>query len=45
MQPGAGLTVEQIVGRVLQPGQPYKVIKKSTLPTDTMYRDAWMWED
>lgn len=45
MAPGAGLTVEQIVDRVLKPGQPYKVIKRNTLPSDPMYRDSWMWED
>lgn len=45
MQPGAGLTVEDIVGRAVPPDTPWKVVKLSDLPTDYLYRDAWEWED
>lgn len=45
VQPGAGLTVEEIVGRAIPPGTPWKVVNISDLPSDYMYRDAWEWED
>lgn len=45
MHPGAGLTVEAIVARVVPSGDPWKVIKKNTLPPEGQYRDAWDWED
>jgi hypothetical protein len=45
IQPGAGLTVEEIVSRVIPAGTPWKIVETSSLPPDYMYRDAWEWED
>lgn len=45
VHPDHRITIQEVVDRVLKPGQPYKVVKKDTLPTDGMYRDAWKWED
>lgn len=43
--PIPGMTLEEMIERVVPPETPYKVIDASELPTDTKYRSAWMWED
>jgi len=35
------LTLAEIISKDVPPGKPYKVIDKSDLPTDRMFRDAW----
>jgi len=45
MKSGAGLEIEEIVQRAIPPETPWKIVKTADLPQDTIYRDAWEWED
>ena len=36
-----GLTIEQIAAKDVPPGQPYKIVDVSDIPTDRTFRAAW----
>jgi hypothetical protein len=39
------LVLEEVIERTVPTGAPYKIIDVSELPTETKYRNAWVWED
>ncbi len=37
----SGMTIEQIVARVVPPNTPYKIVDVSDIPEDRTFRNAW----
>jgi hypothetical protein len=37
-----GLTIEEIAGKDVPTGRPYKIVDVSAIPTDRSQRDAWV---
>ncbi|MBN2740056.1 MAG: hypothetical protein JXR35_04045 [Rhodobacteraceae bacterium] len=42
---GSGLTVEEIAGKDVPTGKPYKIVDASDIPTDRSEREAWNIDD
>jgi hypothetical protein len=43
--PDCGLTIQEIADKDVPEGKPYQIIDRSELPTETEFRDAWVYQE